>query len=162
MYNVWTHAYAIQALLAMRGYHAEDAERQARIDELMALQFDRLTAYESVDGGWGYYDFRYQTKQPSSDSISFVNAAALIAMHEAKDAGYSPPERLVQRAIAATLRQQLPDFSYLYGEYLKWQPRRGINRPGGSLGALRPVTSPSRCGEMKRSLRRSSPSGWTA
>jgi len=32
------------------------------------------------------------------------------------------------------LRQRLPDHSYLYGEYLKWQPRRGINRPAGSLG----------------------------
>jgi hypothetical protein len=31
-------------------------------------------------------------------------------------------------------RQRLPDFSYLYGEYLKWSPRMGINRPGGSLG----------------------------
>ncbi len=44
------------------------------------------------------------------------------------------PQRLVQRAIDATLRQRKPDFSYLYGEYLHWRPMRGVNRPAGSLG----------------------------
>lgn len=134
MYNVWTHCYAIQALVRMKDHQPDDKDRQQRIDELMAEQFDLLDRYASIDGGWGYYDFRYQTKQPSSDSISFVNAAALIALYEAKQAGYEPPQQMVDKAIAATLRQRLPDFSYLYGEYLKWQPRRGINRPGGSLG----------------------------
>jgi hypothetical protein len=41
---------------------------------------------------------------------------------------------LTQRALASIYRQQKPDFSYLYGEYLKYQPMLGINRPGGSLG----------------------------
>ena len=41
---------------------------------------------------------------------------------------------VTRRAIEATEKQLLPDFSYLYGSYLTWQPRRGINRPGGSLG----------------------------
>jgi hypothetical protein len=134
MYNVWTHCYAIQALLRMREHLPDDADRQQTIAELIQMQFDRLETYASVDGGWGYYDFRYQTKRPSSDSISFVNAAVLVAFHEAREAGFEPPQQVVDKAIAATKRQRLPDFSYLYGEYLKWQPRRGINRPGGSLG----------------------------
>jgi hypothetical protein len=41
---------------------------------------------------------------------------------------------LVKRAVASINRQQKPDFSYLYGEYMKYQPMNGINRPGGSLG----------------------------
>lgn len=134
IYNVWGHGYAIQALVRMHGRHAGDAEKQAKIAELIRLQFDKLTRYESVDGGWGYYDFRYQGNQPTSDSISFVNGAILVALAEARDAGIDPPERVVKRAIAATNRQRKPDFSYLYGEYLKYQPMRGINRPGGSLG----------------------------
>ena len=28
-----------------------------------------LQKYESVDGGWGYYDFRYQTKQHTSARV---------------------------------------------------------------------------------------------
>jgi hypothetical protein len=134
MYNVWTHCYGIQALVHMDQRKPDDAPRRARIREVMDLQFSLLERYASIDGGWGYYDFRYQTKQPSSDSISFVNAAALIAFHDARAAGFEPPQAVIDKALAATRRQQLPDYSYLYGEYLKWQPRRGINRPGGSLG----------------------------
>jgi hypothetical protein len=135
MYNVWTHCYGLQCLIHMEQRTPADAtERRQRIGELIALQFDLLSRYESVDGGWGYYDFRYRTKQPSSDSMSFVNAAVLVAFKEAQAAGHEPPQRLVERAVAATRRQRLPDDSYLYGEYLKWRPRMGINRPGGSLG----------------------------
>ena len=73
-------------------------------------------------------------RKPSSDSISFVNAAVLVAFHEIQQAGFEPPQKLIDRAIAATERQQLYGYSYLYGEYLKARPVYGINRPGGSLG----------------------------
>lgn len=134
IYNVWAHGYAIEALARLHIRHHDDTARQQQLADLIKQQFTMLEKYESVDGGWGYYDFNYQTKKPSSSSISFTNAAILVALHEAKEIGIEPPQRLVDRAIAATVRQRLPDFSYLYGEYLKWQPRRGINRPGGSLG----------------------------
>lgn len=133
IYNVWGHAYSIQALVRMHHRH-EDKGTRERIAELIEMQFDMLSRYESVDGGWGYYDFRYGTKKPTSDSISFVNATVLVAFAEAKSIGLDPPKKIVDRAIAATLRQRKSDFSYLYGEYLKYQPARGINRPGGSLG----------------------------
>lgn len=134
MYNVWGHAYSIQALVRLRERNPQDAERRARIDKMIRQQFDKLTRYESVDGGWGYYDFRYQARKPTSSSISFVNGAVLIAFAEARDAGISPPQKIVDRAIAAINRQRKKDFSYLYGEYLNRSPMRGINRPGGSLG----------------------------
>lgn len=134
IYNIWGHAYSIQALVRLHEYHKQDVQRQARFVELIELQFEMLTRYESVDGGWGYYDFRYHANQPTSSSISFVNGAVLVALAEAKAIGVEPPERIVLRAIAALKRQQKKDFSYLYGEYLKYRPMRGINRPGGSLG----------------------------
>lgn len=134
MYNVWGHAYSIQALVRLHQRSGETKQRQQQWADLIRLQFERLTKYESVDGGWGYYDFRYQAQRPTSSSISFVNGAVLVAFAEAKAIGIEPPEKVVQRAIAATNRQKKKDFSYLYGEYLKMQPMRGINRPGGSLG----------------------------
>jgi hypothetical protein len=36
--------------------------------------------------------------------------------------------------MASIRRQRKSDFSYLYGEYLKWQPMMPINRPAGSSG----------------------------
>ena len=134
IYNVWGHGYAIQALVRMHGRIPNDEARQERIAALIRGQFQKLERYESVDGGWGYYDFRYQANQPTSSSISFVNGAILVALKEAESIGITPPSRMTQRAIAALQRQKKPDFSYLYGEYLQYRPMRGINRPGGSLG----------------------------
>ena len=134
MYNVWGHAFALQALARMHDRHAQNPEMLEKIASAIESQFDMLTRYESVDGGWGYYDFRYGTKRPSSDSISFVNASGLVAFHKVRERGYEPPSAVVQRAIDATVRQQKSDFSYLYGEYLKYQPVHPVNRPGGSLG----------------------------
>lgn len=135
MYNVWTHCYGLQALILMeQRTPADDAERRERIAKMIDLQLEMLARYESIDGGWGYYDDRFQTKRPSSSSMSFVNAAVLVVFKEAEEAGHAPPRELVERAVAATNRQRLPDGSFLYGEYLKWLPRHPVNRPGGSLG----------------------------
>lgn len=136
MYNVWTHSYGIQALVHMhqRAQAAGKADKVQAIEDLIHQQIDRLQRYESVDGGWGYYDFRVGTKHPASSSISFTTATALVALHEAKQIGITVPDKLVERAIAAIGRQRKSDNSYMYGEYLKMRPLYGINRPGGSLG----------------------------
>lgn len=134
IYNVWGHAYSLEALARMHTRHQGDKELQARIGELIKQQFDLLTRYESVDGGWGYYDFRHGAKRPSSSSISFVGATVLVAFHKVQQIGFEPPKDVTTRAIAAIHRQQKKDFSYLYGEYLKNSPMHPINRPGGSLG----------------------------
>ena len=134
IYNVWAHAYGIQALVAMHGRKPDDAARRQQIAELIHGQFARLVKYESAQGGWGYYDFNVGSQRPASSSTSFVNAVVLIAFDDAKRVGIEPPEKVTRRAIEATEEQMLPDFSYLYGSYLRWQPRRAVNRPGGSLG----------------------------
>jgi hypothetical protein len=134
IYNVWAHGYALQALVMLQDRKPDDAARKQKLRELIDLQIDLLDRYASVDGGWGYYDFDVGSKQPAASSTSFTNAAILVALKEAQQAGIEPPKKMVDKAVAATKRQRLPDFSYLYGEYLQWVPRMGINRPGGSLG----------------------------
>jgi hypothetical protein len=133
-YNVWTHAYSIQALTHMLGRKPDDSERQKRIRELIYNQIDKLNRYEVIDGGWAYYDFDYLTQKPGGSSIGFVTAAVLVGLHDAKLAGIDVPKRLVDRGTASILRQRKPDFSMDYGEYLKYMPQRLINRPSGSLG----------------------------
>jgi hypothetical protein len=133
-YNTWAHAYSLQALSRMLGRKPNDAERQQRIRALLKQQMDMLTRYEVIDGGWAYYDFDYRTQKPGGSSIGFVTAAVLVGMHDAKGAGIEIPQRLVDRGKASILRQRKPDFSMAYGEYLRYQPQRLINRPSGSLG----------------------------
>jgi hypothetical protein len=134
IYNVWTHAYGIQALVHMHRRFPEDKARQQRIEDLIRDQYDRLARYESAQGGWGYYDFAVGTQRPASASTSFVNAAVLEAFYEAKQIGVNPPEKVLRRAIESTQLQRKPDFTYLYDWDLRMQPLMPINRPGGSLG----------------------------
>jgi hypothetical protein len=133
IYNVWTHSYGIQALVAMHK-RTQDEGRRKQIDDLIVKQFEMLRRYESVDGGWGYYDFDVGAKRPAASSTSFVTATALVAFDRARSIGIAVPEDLKKRAIASINRQKKGDHSYAYGEYLKMRPMMGINRPGGSLG----------------------------
>lgn len=134
LYNIWAHGYGILALVRLEQRRPEDAALGERLRTTIAGQIELLERYASVDGGWGYYDFRARTQRPATDSTSFMNAAVLIALKDAQGIRVEVPQRLVDRAIAATLRQRKPDGTYLYGEYLKYQPMLSINRPGGSLG----------------------------
>lgn len=133
-YNTWAHAYSIQALTRMLSRKPSDGERQERIRQLIRHQIGMLDRYEVVDGGWAYYDFDYHTQKPGGSTISFVTAAVLVALHDAKQVGIGAPQRLIDRGKASILRQRKPDFSVAYGEYVKLQPARLINRPSGSLG----------------------------
>lgn len=134
IYNNWGHAYAIQALAKLYRRHSGDEAKQTRIKQELKHQLSMLERYECVDGGWCYYDFNAHTQRPSGSTISFVTATALVALYEAKQIGVEAPPKLIERATASIRRQRNPDFTYHYGEYLKYRPRLPVNRPGGSLG----------------------------
>ena len=89
------------------------------LKKLAQQQVDMLSRYSFLAGGWGYYDFESGTQVPGDASNSFVTATVLIALHEAKSIGIDFPERLTKKAIASIHRQQYPDFTYAYGEYLE-------------------------------------------
>jgi len=134
LYNVWGHAYGIEALALVLPRHADDPDRQAAIRECIASQVELLDRYESVNGGWGYYDFEIGARKPAASPNSFTTATVLLALADARDAGVDVPQQLIDRGLAAIHRQTRPDRSYLYGEYFKYRPAHPINRPGGSLG----------------------------
>ncbi len=133
LYNIWGHIYGIQACVHLHQRSKDDAHRRKLVD-LIHGQIEMMQRYESVDKGWGYYDFEVGAARPATSSTSFMTAAALVAFHDARTIGIAIPKPLVKGAVASIHRQLLPDFSYLYGEYLKYQPAMPINRPGGSLG----------------------------
>jgi hypothetical protein len=132
--NIWAHAYGIQALTRMYNRLPDDKERREKIVGHIKQQFEKLAKYESTQGGWGYYDFDGQTQRPDSSSTSFVNAAVLVAMHEAKDIGVDPPEKVLKRGIKMTQFQRQKDGTFIYGTYLWERPTHVINQAAGSLG----------------------------
>ncbi|NIL95898.1 MAG: hypothetical protein GTO53_01450 [Planctomycetales bacterium] len=138
LYNVWAHAYGIQALLKMQsraaGQQDDSTATREPIQKAIQHQIRMLDRYESVNGGWGYYDFSYQLQKPSSIPTCFTTATCLIALLQARQAGYEVQQRTIQRAVEAINRQRKADFSYLYSGRHRWYPMFGINRPAGSLG----------------------------
>ncbi len=134
LYNVWGHAYALRAMVKLHDRAAGDAQRQEKWKQHAAVQAELLDRYSFVGGGWSYYDFLAGTQTPSDAAFSFCTATALIALKEAESIGVEFSDRLTQKALTSIRRQQKPDFSYAYGEYLRMVPMHPINRPGGSLG----------------------------
>ncbi len=141
IYNVWAHAYAIEALVDLLQYDNSDAQghqeqRIAGLREMIRGEIRKLEVYASAEGGWGYYDFRYQTRRPSAAPTSFTTSTGILALLRAKAVGIEVPEKMLSDAIASVQRLRNPDFTYHYayrGATLA-SPVRSINRPGGSLG----------------------------
>ncbi|MEK6247549.1 MAG: terpene cyclase/mutase family protein [Planctomycetales bacterium] len=134
LYNVWAHAYSIGALLLLQERAKGDEEKFDKIKKLVEQQIELLARYESVDGGWGYYDTAGQTKRPATKVTCFTASTCVIELLKARDKGYDVPEKLTAPAVESIKKQRKPDFSYLYGAHHRTYPMYSINRPGGSLG----------------------------
>ncbi|HOD84389.1 MAG: hypothetical protein BWX88_02892 [Planctomycetes bacterium ADurb.Bin126] len=133
LYNVWSHAYGIRALVRM-ARRSDDPHRRERIRKLIASQVDMLARFESVSGGWGYYDFGYSMQKPGMKAMPFTTATSLIALDEARRFGVDVPQRLIDRGLGHLRRTRNPDGSFCYSEMHVYRPGRTINRPSGSLG----------------------------
>lgn len=134
IYNNWGHAYGIRALAALHEYHQGNASQQAAIARLAEEQVKMLYRYEYLNGGWGYYDFLAHTQKPSGSPTSFTTASVLLALRDARDTfGIELDDRIVQRGLRCIRQQELPDGSFVYSQPHWRVPRRGINRPAGSL-----------------------------
>lgn len=133
LYNNWGHAYSIKALLALHAHRAGDPDRQARLLEAVTAQIARLANFEFLNGGWGYYNFGLSTKKPDGIPTSFTTATVLIALHQAREAGLEVDQGLIDRGLRSMLMQRFPDGAFGYSLPHRFAPRRGINRPAGSL-----------------------------
>ena len=131
LYNTWSQAYGLQALSqALRTKQFEgvpEKEVRAAAEELIKA----IGKYQTPDGGWGYYDFRYKAAKPEW-STSFSTATMLVALHEAEAAGLKVPSGIVDRACVNVQRCRKPDATYLYGLYARYWPNGGVNKAAGS------------------------------
>jgi len=133
-YNSWTHAYMLEAIA--RGL--QDGRLQPQHEALRARGQDelrRLIRLQSLNGGWGYYDFREKLGTPSGDySTPFNTSAAIEAMRAARKVGFEIPQAVLDRAVAfvGTLRTPYNSFSYSAGH--RYYPYGAPNKPQGSIG----------------------------
>ncbi|MFT7464453.1 MAG: hypothetical protein ACI9EF_002809 [Pseudohongiellaceae bacterium] len=136
--NTWGDIYATQALataLAHEEYDQGDwaASLKAKITE----HIGSLAKTQAADGGWGYYDLETRTARPSW-STSFMTAAAILGLLDARQLGVDVHDGMLARAVAALERCRLPTGAYTYSVTLFPSPGRltGINQLKGSLSRM--------------------------
>ena len=133
-YNVWSHAYVVQALT--RAYTDPRFEdKKPRLKKRAEHELDRLLDHQSLDGGWGYYDFSMRTYRPSGDiSTPFTTAAALVALHDARRIDLPLRDHHVQIGLDYVERHRIPNGAYYYSSGHMHHPMSSANLPRGSLG----------------------------
>jgi hypothetical protein len=131
-YNVWSFGYTLQAFGERLAASPEDP-RAPKIRTACRRLVEKLDMYQTLDGGWGYLSISgVPTFQPSDTSMSFTTATILIGIDRAQKSGIEFPEKLIARSVDHVKRSRLGDAAFLYGEYLKFRPRHGINQIKGS------------------------------
>jgi hypothetical protein len=105
--NISGYIYSVQALSELAHREPTDTPRHKRLADLIRSQIKGLEHFETVHGGWFYYASGFQ--RPLAPSASFVNAAGLVALDQARPLGLTMNDRVLKRAIKATADQRKPD-----------------------------------------------------
>ncbi len=137
--NTWGYVYGLQTMTRAL---ADPRYASGPLHDLMrdkARHFiDKLAAYQSPDGGWGYYDSGDSITKRPTWSTSFMTAATIVGLEEARRLGLESPEGMLERAVAALVRCRLPNGAYAYsvGPIPTPGNMEGINQVKGSLSRI--------------------------
>ncbi|MEQ8766549.1 MAG: prenyltransferase/squalene oxidase repeat-containing protein [Planctomycetota bacterium] len=131
-YSVWAFGYALQAFGEWLQAYPDDP-RRAEIEAACETLAVKLKKYQTLDGGWGYLSLNeVATYQPSFTSMSFTTATILVGVERAQEIGIRFDEKVLSRSLKFMKGSETPEGNFLYGEYLKYGPRTGINQDKGS------------------------------
>jgi hypothetical protein len=136
--NTWAYVYGLQALArAAKNPRYADSPRLAEIRKTVPQVLERLRKYQTPGGGWGYYDFDAYTL-PGSWATSFMTAAAVLAMVDAREVGFEVDPKMFDPAVRAVRRCRLPTGAYTYSVEAIPSPGRAewIDQIKGSLSRI--------------------------
>lgn len=137
--NVWGYIYGLQALAQAYGEprYTGTARREVIGKTVVAL-LDKLAKYQTPEGGWGYYDTFDSVSMPPAWSTSFTTAAAVLALIDARKAGFNVDATMFDTAVRAVRRCKLPNGAYSYSvdPIPSTRNSENINQVKGSLGRI--------------------------
>ncbi|MDA1007550.1 MAG: terpene cyclase/mutase family protein [Planctomycetota bacterium] len=135
-YDTWAHTYLIDCgVRLLREPNRADQSNAIRM--MVQREIDFSLRRQSIDGGWGYYDFQGTFERPTgNETTSFNTGAMILALRAARDAGLRVDSVRLDRAVKRLELFRLPDGAFVYGTYAKYRPGVGFNRPSGTSGRL--------------------------
>ncbi len=136
--NTWGYVYSLEAVArALRDPAFVNSARERPLRKLGADIIAQLVKHQTPDGGWGYYDDPPYTQRPKW-ATSFMTAAAILALLEARTAGLEVPDRMLERSSRALARCRLPSGAYTYEMKPVPSPGSlvGMDQIKGSLGRI--------------------------
>jgi hypothetical protein len=137
--NSWAYIYGVQALA--RAYveprYANTPRREQCRDAAEPL-LRRLAACQALNGGWGYLEFDVPRTSHQQWATSFMSAAGVIALLDAREAGFDVDQGVIERAVKAVDHCRLPNGAFTYAVDVVPSPRNSeyINQVKGSLGRI--------------------------
>lgn len=132
-YNMWAHMYVSQAM-CMGLKDPTLAKLHDDMRKRCAWEVERLVNLQMLDGGWGYYDFAHNLVHPSGEySTSFGTASVLLALEDAKAAGFTVPDKVLERGRSILARMAVPNGSWVYSRGWIMSPLGDPSRIEGAL-----------------------------
>jgi len=137
--NSWAYMYGLQALA--RAYvdpRYADSPRREQCRQTGELLLRKLAECQALNGGWGYLEFDPPRTRHQQWATSFTTAAAIIAMEDARQAGFDVDDDVIRRAVRGVERCRLPSGAYTYSIPAIADPRHSewIDQIKGSLGRI--------------------------
>lgn len=137
--NSWAYIYGAQALARAYGHpRYAGTPRREQCRDAGELLLNKLADCQSPNGGWGYLEFNLPRTPRHQWATSFGTAAAIVAMLDARQAGFDVDEATLQRAVCGVAHCRLPSGAYTYSIPTIPDPRHSewIDQIKGSLGRI--------------------------
>ena len=134
VYDVWGHAYTLEAACSLATRLPQDSHRFAELREFARERIRMLDALADINGGWGYLTFKVFTERPAGSPTSFLTATVFMAYKDAEDIfGLKPNQKVFRRCFNTLKSMRTPNGTYVYSrEHIKFATTP-INRHTGSL-----------------------------
>jgi hypothetical protein len=136
--NNWALIYSLDTICrALQHPRYKDSEKTPALRKAGDTLLEGLAKYQSPRGGWGYYAMPNAAWQPEW-CTSFMTSVAVLALIEAKQAGFEVEEKMYKAAVNSLEYARLPSGAFDYGlsAIPRHEQKESINNIRGSLGRV--------------------------
>lgn len=114
-FNCWGYAFNLDFLTALNAHEHGKTYRE-QLESAIPTVVDGLKKMQAAEGGWAYYT----SVMMEGSSISFISASILLSLMKAREQGFEVPKGMIEDAGTILKTMRLPNRSYIYGTYLKY------------------------------------------